>query len=76
MAGLNSWTCWAVGLLFSLAGGGCGSKAPSVVVYSSVDDEFVRPVAENFQKATGESGIPPTGRPAGRAFPGLPQRMG
>src|SRR5207249_10947402 len=29
------------------------SKGPQVVVYTSVDDEFVRPVAERFQQETG-----------------------
>src|SRR6516225_885892 len=43
----------AAAAMFALTGSGCGSKASSVVVYTSVDDEFARPIAENFQKETG-----------------------
>jgi iron(III) transport system substrate-binding protein len=39
--------------MLALASAGCGSRGPQVVVYTSVDDEFVRPVAERFQKETG-----------------------
>ena len=32
---------------------GCGKRAETVVVYTSVDDVFARPVCEQFQKQTG-----------------------
>src|SRR5262249_1756677 len=49
----QSWACWGAVALLALAGAGCNSKSPSVVVYTSVDDEFARPIAEQFQKETG-----------------------
>lgn len=37
-----------------VAGGACNrSSAPEVVVYTSVDDIFARPIAERFEKETG-----------------------
>jgi iron(III) transport system substrate-binding protein len=53
MNGSKSWLFGAVTALVALAGSGCSSKGPSVVVYTSVDDEFARPIAESFQKETG-----------------------
>jgi iron(III) transport system substrate-binding protein len=53
MIELKSWAFWTATALFALAGSGCSSKGPSVVVYTSVDDEFARPITESFQKETG-----------------------
>ena len=47
---------WLAVLLGVLAVGGCGKSsnpANTVVVYTSVDDVFARPIAEMFQKQTG-----------------------
>lgn len=53
MIELRSLAGCAAAALFALVGGGCGSKGSSVVVYTSVDDEFARPIAETFQKEKG-----------------------
>jgi iron(III) transport system substrate-binding protein len=49
----KAWLVFGIPALLSLIGG-CGSNTgPSVVVYTSVDEEFARPVAEQFEKDTG-----------------------
>jgi len=56
MSGLKSWTLCAAVALIGLAGGcssGRNSPPSEVVVYTSVDDEFARPIAEQFEKDTG-----------------------
>jgi iron(III) transport system substrate-binding protein len=47
---------WTVGaaLLAAIAAAGCSPEAPNeVVVYTSVDDVFARPIAEQFARETG-----------------------
>ncbi len=39
--------------LLALGPSGCGRPAPHVVVYTSVDEVFARPVAESFTRETG-----------------------
>jgi iron(III) transport system substrate-binding protein len=56
MIQFRQWAFWAAVGLFALAGSGCSSRGtttPAVVVYTSVDDVFARPIAERFQKETG-----------------------
>jgi len=40
-------------LAMASAGSGCRRPAPQVVVYTSVDEVFARPIAESFSKETG-----------------------
>ena len=50
------WAFLGAVALFALARSGCssgGTSTPAVVVYTSVDDVFARPIAERFQKETG-----------------------
>jgi len=52
----NRWRRWAVALLvcaLCLACFGCGRGADGVVVYTSVDEVYARPVFEAFQRETG-----------------------
>lgn len=53
MKRLLSWNVLAVLVTVSLLGG-CGSgNSNTVVIYTSVDDVFARPIVEQFQKETG-----------------------
>jgi iron(III) transport system substrate-binding protein len=52
MRGNFCWRFLALVALLSTAAG-CGSKAPEVVVYTAVDEDFSRPIAEAFEKETG-----------------------
>src|SRR5260221_14666562 len=53
MTPLTAWALLAALLGPVISAGGCKSNAPSVVVYTSVDDEFARPIAERFHEQTG-----------------------
>ncbi len=49
-----NWRQLFVGALAILATvSGCGRRGPAVVVYTSVDDVYARPIAEGFEKETG-----------------------
>src|SRR5262249_15036535 len=52
MRGLNS-LCLVTLALLAVVAGCTRNTGPTVVVYTSVDDEFARPIAEQFEKETG-----------------------
>ncbi len=55
MSRLKSWRLCLACLAGLVVGCSSGSRSPdaTVVVYTSVDDEFARPIAEQFEKDTG-----------------------
>ena len=52
-AGRMRWTVFVLGLVALSPGIGCEPRGPAVVVYTSVDDVFAKPIFEAFERETG-----------------------